>query len=223
MTSINRRIIAAKRASFALLLVTMIFGAIAPRLAAIETYAIAAATGPHNNASSTDRMLGWIFTANQSIDVTKLGVWDAGADGLLASHTVGIWNSSGGLLGSTTVLSGVASPSAGATIQGGIFRYQPVTAIHLNAGSQYVVAGLFNDNDEFIFEATSVTAVPQITYITERFSANSSGFVFPTDTGGRPGLFGTNFAFGAVPEPATFGLVGIALAMSMSVRRRTKQ
>jgi hypothetical protein len=108
-------------------------------------------------------------------------------------------------------------------MEGGIFRYQPVTTVHLNAGSQYVVGGLFNDNDQFIYAATSVTAVPQITYTTERFSALSNGFIFPTDTGNRPGLFGVNFAFEAVPEPATCGLGGIALVIAMAFRRRPKR
>ena len=97
-------------------------------------------------------MIGWIFDANQTLVVGKLGVWDFGADGLLASHQVGIWTSAGTLLGSTIVQSGVASPLAGPVAEDGRFRYQAVSPIHLNAGSRYVIGGLFNDNDEFIHD-----------------------------------------------------------------------
>ena len=90
------------------------------------------------------------------------------------------------MLGSTIVQSGVASPLAGPVAQDGRFRYQAVSPIHLNAGSRYVIGGLFNENDQFIYEATSVIAAPQITFITERFSAAGSGFVFPTLTGKSP-------------------------------------
>ena len=67
--------------------------------------------------------------------------------------------------------------------------------------------------------ATSVIAAPQITFITERFSVSGSGFVFPTLTANRPGLFGPNFAFDIIPEPTTplLLLVGI-LMLSPRIR-----
>jgi len=47
---------------------------------------------------------------DQAISVTSLGWWDYDADGLAASHQVGIWNTAGTLLLSATVASGTADP-----------------------------------------------------------------------------------------------------------------
>jgi hypothetical protein len=214
----------AMRVAIALaMLLSPFFGIAISKTVGAESYAITGATGPHSNGSTTNRMIGWIFDANQTLVVGRLGVWDFGADGLLASHQVGIWTGAGTLLGSTIVQSGVASPLAGPTAEDGRFRYAAVSPIHLNAGSRYVIGGLFNDNDEFIHAATSVIAAPQITFITERFSASGSGFVFPALTANRPGLFGTNFAFDIIPEPATLPLLGTAMFMVSGVRRRAKR
>ena len=53
--------------------------------------------------------LGWQFKVNTAIDVTALGVFDSGQDGLVESHDVGIWDSTGNLLVSATVQSGPGS------------------------------------------------------------------------------------------------------------------
>jgi hypothetical protein len=214
----------AMRVAIALaLLLTAFFGIAISKSVRAESYAITGATGLHSNGSTSNRMIGWVFDVNQTLDVGRLGVWDFGADGLFASHQVGIWTSAGALLGSTIVQSGVASPLAGPVTQDGRFRYQAVSPIHLNAGSRYVIGGLFNENDEFIHHATSVFAAPQVTFITERFSASGSAFVFPALTAERPGLFGPNFAFDIIPEPATPLLLGAAMFIVSGVRRRAKR
>ncbi len=155
-----------------------------------------------NNFSGTNRTLAWIFTANTPMEVTHLGVWDNDTDGLLASHRVGIWDAGGTLLGDTTILSGTGSPTAGGVIGGGTWRYEPIN-ISLAAG-RYTIGALYNSDDDFESDASFVTASPFIAFDEERFSNIGSGFVFPTNTAGRNGLFGPNFQFN-IPEPDCSG------------------
>src|SRR5450755_2722444 len=65
--------------------------------------------------------LGWEFTVSQSITVTALGAFDDSQDGLAESHDVGIWDSVGNLLGSTTVAAGTVDPLVNQ------FRYSSVS------------------------------------------------------------------------------------------------
>ena len=74
---------------------------------------------------------GFRFTTNGDIIVSQLGVFDSGQDGLGEDHSVGIWNASGVLLVSASVLSGTVAPL---TDQ---FRYVSVVPTLLIAGQSY--------------------------------------------------------------------------------------
>src|SRR5271154_7146963 len=64
--------------------------------------------GVENDAWNTNATIGWQFTLSSPVTVTELGFFDATGGGLFDPHPVGIWNSSGTLLGSATVPSGTA-------------------------------------------------------------------------------------------------------------------
>lgn len=89
------------------------------------------------NGTFTDNpvTLGFVFTADQAFSVTSLGWFDAAGDGFQNSHTVGIFDSNGNLLTSTTLEAGVVDPLSGS------FRYRAVTPITLESGSTYTLAG----------------------------------------------------------------------------------
>ena len=54
--------------------------------------------------NGTHRTIGWSFTANDNLSVTSLGLWDeTPADPLSQTHQVGLWSSTGTLLGSATI------------------------------------------------------------------------------------------------------------------------
>ena len=55
---------------------------------------------------TTSRMLGWQFQLARDSAVTHLGWQDLGLNGLNVAHEVGIWTSSGTLLGSAGVPAG---------------------------------------------------------------------------------------------------------------------
>jgi hypothetical protein len=188
-------------------------------LPAIEDFT---SIGYQGTGASGSRTLGWIFTALGDIAVTHLGVWDQAGDGLLADHPVGIWDASGALLGMAIVRAGDASPAVGAEAGGGAFRYESAEGIRLDAGASYTIGALFDTDDVFEYYAIDVDTGPDVAFGEERYGDIGAGFVFPTDTFGRWGLFGPNFLYTSIAEPATSGLLlaGLAaLAFAASGRR----
>jgi hypothetical protein len=194
-------------------------------LFAVATVAQAATVGVtvsggdvFNNGTWT---LGYSFLVNTSINVTSLGVYDNGGDGLLVSHDVGLWDSSGNLLASTTVAAGTAAP-----LDSG-FRFSSISSVALSAGSTYYVGAVIGFDDPWLQDPT-VTSAPEITYVSRQYEASSGSLVFPDLAGsGTTGYFGGNFQFGAatsqVPEPSTWALAIGALAGLSTLKRRRRQ
>src|SRR5215472_7013304 len=95
--------------------------------------------------------LGWEFTVTGTIQVNDLAFYDNGEDGLADSHQLGLWNSTGTLLASGTVLAGTASPLVNQ------WREVAVSPVQLGPGN-YFVGGLFLDgNDPVWFPGSTLT------------------------------------------------------------------
>ena len=161
--------------------------------------------------------IGYEFNLSSAVTIDALAYWN---DGLGNNHQVGIWDSAGNLLTSTTVL-------GGDTVQGH-FRWHSIGAYTLAAGN-YVIAGEYLGNgDPFVTQAQGVTAIPQYTWLGDR-QQFGAGLNYPTfNTGGaygNNGIFMVDFSVAAVPEPATYFagalLVGIFGVQGFrSLRRR---
>lgn len=91
--------------------------------------------GANQTYSDDPLTLGFAFTANSSFEVDSLGWFDATGGGFFSQHTVGIFDSTGNLLTSTTLSTGTSDP----LIEG--FRYGSITPITLAAGTEYILAG----------------------------------------------------------------------------------
>jgi len=160
--------------------------------------------------------VGSVFTVSSQVTVTWAGVFDWGSDGLLGSHDVGVWNSSGALLDTATVAAGTVDP----LING--FRWTTLAhALTLTPGTTYVVGAYYGgagDNDYFVPQATINS--PFI-YIDDADS-NPTGNLAPTalefPTGnddsayGVTGWWGPNLAGPVVPEPTTI-ISGVLLLL----------
>lgn len=164
---------------------------------------------------------GWSFTVNSDIAVDGLGFWDEGSNGLAGSHQVGIWSNTGTLLTSATITNaGTVVPSASNI---GQWVFSPIAPLHLAPGG-YVIGATFGTNtDQGLMGASTLILVsPEITFGSGLFLMGA-GLNMPTGAvGGGPGIFGPTFSTTSTPEPATFGLVGLALAGGMAIQRRRK-
>lgn len=182
-----------------------------------------------------DRVIGWTFrTGADPLQVTALGVFDAGDDGLVDAHAVGIFRrGEPALLVSATVQAGTAS---GLTDH---FRYESASLV-LAANTDYVIAAAWGGNTTgnpgdrwqwsplfsgvggpVVFD-THLDLVPGL----GGAFAISSTLVAPTGnlTDARTMLIGPNFQFStgivSAPAPAGVGLFVLGLAALGVLRRR---
>ena len=170
--------------------------------------------------SSGPFVQGYSFVVvDQPIRAETLGVYDHNSDGLASPHDVGLWNSSGVLLASTTVGAGT-----GSILDSG-FRFEPISAVPLGVGQTYYVASthLAGDGDEWLFDPASLIVASEITYDSRRF-IRSSALVFPFRVGCitcDTGYFGGNFQFQVIPEPNTLLLLSLGI-VGLGLRRRAR-
>jgi Domain of unknown function (DUF4082) len=161
--------------------------------------------------------VGFQFTANANLTINALGFYDHNQDGLTTSHDVGIFDTNGTLLNSTSVSSGTAGALDGK------FRYAAVPSFTLTSGQSYIIAGLANGQDGYTYGNVGTTILGLTTNPTISISPLASlflyapSFSFPTDNYGYDLYPMVNFKFeepsiSSVPLPAAFPLLGIGLA-----------
>jgi hypothetical protein len=175
---------------------------------------------------------GFSFTVGPSaLSVTRLGILDAqfktNGTGLFEAHQVGLWNTQGVLLGSTTVPGGTTAP----LLDG--FRFADLSsAVLLNPGQTYVLGAqyptdlLSDPNPDMALVESSAQMAALMTGATfvqgQRTGQGVNFFSFPTETG-TSGYVGPNMEFIEVPEPSTLvlGLLGLTgLGSFAHLRRR---
>ncbi len=170
--------------------------------------------------------LGWQFQTNAALTVTSLGFFDYGDDGLNVSHDVGIWDSDQNLIGSATVPAG----STASLFHG--FRYVSVTPINLAANATYVIAATQpspSNNEVWITTAQSYSVNPNLSWEARAFiqgAGTGASLTYPTTisapTDGVIRIFGPNFQFNVVPEPASVSLLGLGMLLVGWRRKRIK-
>jgi hypothetical protein len=168
--------------------------------------------------SGNSYSLGWEFTVgNQPLFLKSLGYFAYGTDGILVdTHPVGIFDTTGNLLVSTTVTT--ADPLAG------WWRWSSVESsnIQLAAGQTYIVSAP-TIRDSYTLNPIGFTVNPLITYDAARWEF-STLLVFPTNVepSVTAGYFGPNIDFRAapVPVPPSLFLLAPGLLGVIGLRRR---
>jgi hypothetical protein len=159
-------------------------------------------------AGGFPQMLGWQFSIAQSLTVTSLGLFDENSDGLVNSHTVGIFADTGG----AALMTAIVDANTNNLVSG--FQFAPVIGgpITLTAGTYRIGADYPVSGDNYFF-AASASFDPNITYLQGAGAFGSGTFQFPSTLTSSNSVkyLGPNFEFTAasVPEPATLGLFGL--------------
>ena len=181
------------------------------------TVALTGVTGGIYATSGADQLYGWFFDTSQAITVTDLGVHDRNDDGLGQEHEVGVFRVSDQSL----LLSALLPAGTGATLVNG-WRYTSVAPVALPAGSYVIVMTMPElSPDQQLIDASGATTSSPVTYVDSAFGG-SSVLAYPSNAGSfAEGMFGPNFMFTAVPEPASGLLViGGGIAVALLRRRR---
>ena len=146
--------------------------------------------------ASSDQTLGWAFTVeSNNVVVTKLGIFDAGSDGLENSHPISIWTDTGEVVLTTTIPNGRSGDLVG------MFRYVDVPPTRLDRSEFYVIGSYYGiDMLDMWSDTDDKDTGPYVTYRVDR-RGNGDSFPEQTGRGVDPGFFGPNFQFVIVPDP----------------------
>jgi len=189
-------------------------------------------------AADSGSTLGWSFTVDTPVEVTSLGFFDSGLDGLSQPHLVGIWDESQQLLAWAQIDAGEA-----ATISG-FYRYASIEPLVLTSGQTYIIGAtvplgtpqaggppgtLVADTYPFYNLAAGSLSMDLLINL----SSCSLGFWGAAGPGGSAGpgvlafpdavvedgyFFTGNFTFRPVPEPSV--AVVLCCGLSYMLRRR---
>lgn len=159
--------------------------------------------------------LGFDFSLSSSKTLNALGYTTVG---FTSDQQVGLWDSGGNLLISTTVTT--------TDLQQGFFRWATVGPLVLGPGT-YTLGGTFGGTGAFASSAVNVTYQTGYTWLSDR-QILGGGLNFPTGTFGGYGTQGIpqvnlSFANGVVPEPSTWALLILGFGVTGAALRRRRQ
>jgi hypothetical protein len=179
-------------------------------------------TGGQVETNNNNETYGYSFTVSgSSFSVDGLGVFDSFSTPLALSHAVGLWDSAGNLIASTTI--GPSDTPVASTDAFGQWLEASITPVILTPG-QYFAGVFYLVGTEDVLVLGTPNSVAGISYDSAQYNFGGS-LAFPDSSFGTtlvgPAVLGTSFGT-SVPEPITLSLFGAGLAGAVAMRRRKK-
>jgi len=164
--------------------------------------------------SNYNKAVGWQFTAKSDLDVTHLGVLDLGEAGLSDRHDVGIFNSEGDLLVSTSIPSGLNG-----SLMLDSMIYNSIGLVTLQKDETYYILADNWTQDSFSYGWDTVEYSNDIEWL--KFSETTGGSILDSvlHFDGQPGNLGPGFLYRVAPSPGALALLGLAGVASRRRRR----
>src|SRR5208282_2483195 len=198
------------------LLAVGLFTALLPPTVSADTSAFTPPASVTVETSSPPVNLGMVFTANSTMSVDALGLYDISGDFTLFNTTIAIYDSSGNLV--TQVAINDSDPD----ILDGYYR-GVVAPVTLTAGDQYTVDEFTNGADWAFGAAPTTTS--SVTFDYQDYLYGST-VAFPTDIAFPAGpYYGPDFFIASTtssaPEPSSLTLLWAGLlALAGAARKK---
>ena len=201
-------LIGIRRVSAAIVLAGVAFFLTVDRAEAITESISPAVVVDPNLAGATyayrHQTFGFEFSVTYPTDITQVGWFDDGDDGLDVSHEIGIWD----VTDPNTPLVDVTIPSGTAGSLDGHFRYVSlIAAFRLLPGHSYVIAGTTEVFMDRVLEQTGTGGLeisPDITIAHTRVATASGVFVFADQIEPLPPHFGPTFIYSQPEDQRNF-------------------
>jgi hypothetical protein len=178
-------------------------------------------TGGSANTFGSSTTAGFQFTLGLPMQVTGLGFWDEGANGLGTNHTVGLWNSSSPSVLLTSTVVNNSSTAVSSTSLDGDWLFNNITPLTLQAGTYVVGATLITGDPDLLRQQTLSITAPNVTF-DQAMDVGNPSLLYPLPAPVfNDGLFGPNLQISDVPEPGSAILLlgSLGLALGRRLRR----